>query len=368
VKLSGKTLLKSPWLELGIMFVVLIVSYIALSVLSMGGETPPGGMSLGTISRLLISFFFLSFAIAFIAVIGGIGGGVIFTPIMLAFTDVNSLIVRATGLVVAMFSGLISTGPFMKRGLGNLKLAILCTSALAVGTLAGARGALWIAEYMGATSEGIVKMVLGVLLLSITAYFTFGSNMEWPEVKKVDRFTRWLNITQPYYEQSLDTVMDYQVTRAWGGLLSMFIIGLVSGFFGLGGGWAVVPALNLIMGVPLKVAAASSGVLLGVGSCSGIWPYLLNGAIIPLFVAPWMVGQVLGGLLGAHILIRVKAQFVRYLLIGILFFTSFALVTKGLKTLGVMGDVPMPVFLGVFFLMVVGVVLAIFGKFPTFKR
>jgi len=368
VKLSNNRFLKSPWLELGIMLVVLVVSYIALAVISAGGEAPPGGMSLGTISNLLLAFFLLSFAIAFVAVIGGIGGGVIFTPIMLAFTDVNSLIVRATSLVVAMFSGLISTGPFMRRGLGNLKLCILCTSALALGTLIGARGALWIAEYMGQTSEGMVRMVLGVIILSIAAYFTFGSNLEWPEVMRVDRFTRWLRITQPYYEQSLGKVIDYQIKNAWGGLLSMFIIGLISGFFGLGGGWAVVPALNLIMGVPLKVAAASSGVLLGVGSCSGIWPYLLNGAIIPLFVAPWMVGQVLGGLLGAYILIRVKARFVRFLLIGIMFFTSFALVTKGLKTLGYIGEIPMPVFLGVFLIMVIAVVLAILGKLPKLKR
>ncbi|MFC2008334.1 sulfite exporter TauE/SafE family protein [Chloroflexota bacterium] len=325
-------------------------------------------MSAGTISGLLLAFFLLSFAIAFVAVVAGIGGGVIFTPIMLAFTGVDSLIVRATGLVVAMFSGLIATGPFMRRGLSNLKLCILCTSALAIGTLVGAQGALWVAEYMGATSEGMVRLVLGVILLSIATYFTFGSNMEWPEVKRVDRFTRWLNITQPYYEPSIDKVIDYQITRAWGGLMAMFLIGLISGFFGLGGGWAVVPALNLIMGVPLKVAAACSGVLLGVGSCSGIWPYLLNGFIIPLFVAPWLVGQVLGGLLGAHILIRIKARFVRLILIGIMFFTSFALVTKGLKTLGYMGEVPMSVFLGMFLIIMVAVVLAILGKFPNFKR
>jgi hypothetical protein len=47
-------------------------------------------------------------------------------------------------------------------------------------------------------------------------------------------------------------------------LIAMLGIGLVSGFFGLGAGWAAVPALKLIMGVPLKVTAACSGVLLGI--------------------------------------------------------------------------------------------------------
>jgi hypothetical protein len=52
------------------------------------------------------------------------------------------------------------------------------------------------------------------------------------------------------------------------------------------------------------------------------------------------VGQVLGGLLGAQILIRVKAGFVRFLLIGFMFFSCFGLLTKGLSMLGVIGSVP----------------------------
>ena len=95
---------------------------------------------------------------------------------------------------------------------------------------------------------------------------------------------------------------------------------------------------------------------------------ILSGAIIPLFAAPWLVGQVLGGLMGAHVLIRIKARFVRLILIGIMFFTSFALVTKGLHALGYMGEIPMPVFLGVFLIIMVAVVLAILDKLPKVKR
>jgi uncharacterized membrane protein YfcA len=100
-------LLKSPWIELLFMSLILVLSYIALALMGFGAETPEGGMSGGTIWGWLFGFFFLSFAIAMIAVVGGIGGGVLFTPFMLAFTSVDSLIVRATGLIVAMFSGLI---------------------------------------------------------------------------------------------------------------------------------------------------------------------------------------------------------------------------------------------------------------------
>jgi uncharacterized membrane protein YfcA len=325
-----------------IMLGVLVIAYVALAMIGCAADTPPGGMTCMTIWAWLFGFFLLSFAIAMVAVIGGIGGGVLFTPFMLAFTSVDSLIVRATGLIVAMFSGLVSTGPFMRRGLANLRICVFCAAAYGVGAFAGAQGAIYVAEHLGETGEGLVRLALGVLLFSLAVYFILGGKkIEWPEVKKVDSFTKRLRLSQPYYEVSLGKVVDYPLTRAGGVLGAIVVVGILSGFFGLGAGWAIVPAQNVIMAVPLKVAAANSGVLLGMGDCIGVWPYLHNGAIIPLFAAPWLVGQVLGGLLGALILIRIKAGFVRYLLIGFMFFACFGLLMKGLNMLGAIGEVPL---------------------------
>lgn len=360
--------LKSPWIEIILMVGVLIIMYIAMGLVATGTETPADGMPASQIFAWLVGFFLLSFVIALVAVLAGIGGGLIFTPIMLAFTAVDTVVVRATGLIVAMFSGLISTGPFMKSGLANLKICIFCISSLSVGAFVGAQGAVVLAEKMGETGDGIVRLSLGIIVFLLTIYFIIGGNRtEWPEVKKVGRFTQWLKLSQPYYEESLKEVVDYKVNRAGWTLLAMLGVGLISGFFGLGGGWAAVPALNVIMGVPLKVAAACSGVLLGVGSCTGVWPYLLSGAIIPLFAAPWLVGQVLGGLLGSLLLIRVKASFVRFILIGLLFFSGFSLVTKGLVNFGVIGELPIPIFLAIFALDAIVVILAILGKLPKFS-
>lgn len=350
-------LFKSPWLEVNIMVAVLIICYIAMGLISAGAETPPEAMTGGTIFLWLLGFFLLSFAIALVAVIGGIGGGVLFTPFMLAFTNVDSLIVRATGLIVAMFSGLVSTGPFMRGGLANLKICIFCAAAYGVGAFTGAQGAIYVAENLGESGEGVVRLSLGLILCSLAVYFVVGGKkIEWPEVKKVDGFTKWLKLSQPYYEVSMGKVIDYPLTRAGGVLIAIVVVGMLSGFFGLGAGWAIVPAQNLIMAVPLKVAAANSGVLLGMGDCIAVWPYLLMGAIIPVFAAPWLVGQVLGGLLGALILIKVKAGFVRYLLIGFMFFACFGLLAKGLKMLGVVGNCPIWVN-GVVFVVIFTVVI-----------
>ena len=361
-------LLKSPWLELITMCGVVILSYIALVLISRGAETPPGGMSLNNIALLTFGFFLLSFAIGTIAVMAGIGGGVLFTPLMLAFTPVDSLIIRGTGLIVAMFSGLISTGPFMKSGLGNLKLSIYCCTGYGLGAFAGAQGAIFVSDRLGDTGEGFVRISLGIIVFLLALYFFRGGvKIDWPQVKQVGRFTKWLNLPQPYYESSLDRVVTYRITRAAWGLLTMVGVGVISGFFGMGAGWAIVPVMNLIMGVPLKVAAACSGILIGMGDCISVWPYILAGAVIPLFAALWLVGQVTGGIIGAQILIRVKAGSVRLILIGILLFSSFGLITKGLTTLGYISRVPGPIHIAVLLAIMTGVALSLTGKFPKLK-
>jgi len=332
---------KTPWPEVFVMLGVSAITYVALVIIGVTAETPEGGMAGGVVVTWLFAFFVLSTAIAVLGVLGGIGGGVMFTPIMLAFTPVDSLIIRGTGLIVAMFSGLISTGPFMRSGLSNMRIAVFLCVAFAIGAFSGAQGAILVAEHMGDAGEGLVRLLLGVILFCLALYFIFGGQkIEWPHIEKSDKLTEALKLRQPFYEPSLNKIVDYGLHRCAWAFLAIIGVGLLSGFFGLGAGWAIVPAQNLIMGVPLKVAAANSGVLLGMGDCIAVWPYIMMGAIIPVFAAPWLVGQVLGGLLGALLLIRVKAGFVRYLLIGFMLFSCWGLVTRGLSGLEITPAAP----------------------------
>jgi len=104
------------------------------------------------------------------------------------------------------------------------------------------------------------------------------------------------------------------------------------------------------------VALANSSIILGMSSCVAVWPYILAGAIIPLFVMPWLSGQVLGGYLGAFALVKAKVTLVRFILIGIMTFTSFSLVSDGLAKLNLIPRVSGNVSLLVFFLVMALVV------------
>ena len=341
---------QQPWLELTIMLTAVLLSYIGLSIVSFLSQAPfTGGMSNSTIALWLIAFFLISFAIAMVAVVAGIGGGVIFTPIMMAFTPVDSVIIRATGLIVAMFSGLISTGIFMKKGLGHFKMCITLTVSQGTGSLMGAQFAIIAATAFGDTGEGVIRILLGCILIGVAIYFVLGGKkLEWPNIQNVDALTKWMKLDHTYYEESDNKVYSYKISRILFGSALVFGVGLLCGFFGMGAGWAITPVQNLALGVPLKAAAANSGIILGVGACVSIWPYLLAGAIIPIFVLPWLSGQVVGGYLGALVLVKVKVTVVRFILIGIMVFTSFGLLTDGMARLNLMPRLPGQVSLAVF--------------------
>ena len=92
--------------ELSLLIGLSIVGYFVMGAFNQVGEA--GALTGGGAFVLVLASFILSIMIAIVAVIAGVGGGVLFTPIMMAFTTMDTLIIRSTGLVVAMFSGLVS--------------------------------------------------------------------------------------------------------------------------------------------------------------------------------------------------------------------------------------------------------------------
>ncbi len=277
---------------------------------------------------------FICIVIGIVAVLSGLGGGVIFTPLMIGFTPIDSYIVRGTGLVIAMAGALVAARPFLRRGLANIRLLFFAAVPYTLFAALGAVLAAYVKETMGVFGEALIRLMLGLLVLIISAIFLFGGKkVEYPEVKSVDSFTEKLELAMSYWEESLNKVVDYKVTRAHVAIPCLCGVGLISGLFGLGAGWAMIPVFNLIMLAPLKVAAACSKVLIGIGDTAAVWPYIMGGAIIPAFVVPCLVGLVVGTIIGAKIMLRVKAGLVRYLIIALMVIAGIRLIIQGFEML-----------------------------------
>ena len=103
-----------------------------------------------------------------------------------------------------MFSGLVATGPFMRKGLADIKLVLLGSLPILVGGLCGSVAAIRLDQNFGDIGDAIVRLLLGLLLLSIASVFVFGgAETEYPEVNKKDKLGSRLKLRHMYWEDSL---------------------------------------------------------------------------------------------------------------------------------------------------------------------
>lgn len=273
---------------------------------------------------LLIVTFFMGI----VAVLGGVGGGVLFVPIISGFFPFHLDFVRGAGLLVAL-CGALAAGPgLLKANLASLRLAIpvaLIASGMAiVGALVGL-----------AMPTHLVQLLLGVTIMGIVVIMLTAKKAEVPDVPQADSLSSALRITGVYYEPSSKQEINWKVHRTPTGLMLFVIIGFMAGMFGLGAGWANVPVLNLLMGAPLKVSVATSKFLLSITDTSAAWIYLNNGAVIAMMVVPSLIGIMLGSFVGVRLLKVSKPSFIRWMVIVILTFAGLKAVHKALTTMGI---------------------------------
>jgi uncharacterized membrane protein YfcA len=265
----------------------------------------------------------VTFVMGIVAVLGGVGGGVLFVPIISGFFPFHLDFVRGCGLLVAL-CGALAAGPgLLKANLASLRLAIpmalIASSCAIVGAMLGL-----------ALPTHVIQTALGATILGIVVLMLMAKKSVLPEVAKADGLASTLRIYGVYTEESTGEKVSWKVHRTPSGMLLFIGVGVMAGMFGLGAGWANVPVLNLLMGAPLKISVATSKFLLSITDTSAAWIYLNKGCVIPMMVVPSLVGIMLGSFIGVRILRVAKPTFVRWIVIGMLFFAGAKALTKGL--------------------------------------
>ena len=270
-----------------------------------------------------VALFLMTFVMGILAALGGVGGGVLYVPIVSGFFPFHLDFVRGTGLLVAL-CGALAAGPgFLRMNLASLRLAMplaLIASTCAIG---GAMVGL-------ALPTHIVQTALGATILGIVVLMLLAKKSTFPDVPESDKISSVLGIYGIYTEASLGQTVNWKVHRTLPGLFLFIGIGFAAGMFGLGAGWANVPVLNLLMGAPLKISVATSKFLLSITDTSAAWIYMNQGCVIPMMVVPSLIGIMLGSFIGVRILRVAKPTFVRWIVIAMLLFSGAKAITKGL--------------------------------------
>jgi hypothetical protein len=270
-----------------------------------------------------LALFAVCFCLGIVAVPAGVGGGVLFVPIVSGFFPFHLDFVRGAGLLVALASAL-SAGPMLlQTGLASLRLALPLALVASASSILGAMIGF-------ALPTQAVQAALGGTILAIVVLMATAKRSEYPEVRQPDAIAAALGMNGVLVEAGTGREVAWQVHRTPAALAVFFCIGILAGMFGLGAGWANLPALNLLMGAPLKVSAGTSSFILSLVDSSAAWVYLNQGAVLPMIAVPSVIGMMLGAKIGAKLLHVLPAPVVRKLVLTLLVFAGLRSLLKGL--------------------------------------
>jgi uncharacterized membrane protein YfcA len=270
----------------------------------------------------VLLLFFVSFVLGVVAVLGGVGGGVLFVPIVSGLFPFHLDFVRGTGLLVAL-AGALAAGPSLLRsGIANLQLALPPALIASAAAIAGANIGL-------ALPDNVIQLALGTMIMGVVGVMLIARKSNFPEVAVSDALGQALRMHGIYHDPLSGRDIKWQVHRTAPGLFLFVFVGIVAGMFGIGAGWANVPVLNLVMGAPLKVSIGTSSFVLSIVDSTAAWVYLHHGAMLAIIAVPSMLGVMLGSTIGVGLLTRANVAILRKVVIGLLLVAGARALLRG---------------------------------------
>jgi uncharacterized membrane protein YfcA len=146
-----------------------------------------------------------------------------------------------------------------------------------------------------------------------------------------DPWADWLRLHDSFDDEASGARIPYRVSRTPFGFALMYIAGIVSGLLGIGSGALKVPAMDLAMGLPIKVSTATSNFMIGVTAAASAGVYFARGDIDPFVAAPVAAGVLLGATLGARLLGRLEGRAIRVAFVVVLLGVSAQMLLRGIR-------------------------------------
>ncbi|MBI1730552.1 sulfite exporter TauE/SafE family protein [Candidatus Acetothermia bacterium] len=248
----------------------------------------------------------IAIPIGWVASMIGVGGGIFMVPLLTLLYVPTTQIAVGTSLAAIVFNSLSSTFSYARQRVIQLSLAMMILPGAAVGAWLGA----YLTDFI---SSGMLALAFGVVML-----YSAGI-MLWGKAPK--------DLAAKFQKKSEDgNSRPHWLFVLIVGLLA----GLASGFFGIGGGIVMVPAMTILLGVDIVPAVATSLFVMGPISLVGVAQHAFLGNVRLEFAAPLAIGIVIGAQLGAYTTTRVPQLFLRRLFGIVLLYSAINMILKGL--------------------------------------
>lgn len=226
----------------------------------------------------------------------GLGGGVFVVPALTLIFSVPTHVAIGTSNVAVVATSTAGASSYVRNHLTNLRLGLL----LLVSTTFAAVISSLVASYLpGQVLSALFAVVL--LYTSATMLRSRKEPVSMPSngLESVTGAMGGLGLDGSYYDAASGRTEHYTPHHLRRGMGISAIAGVIAGLLGVGGGIIQMPAMNLLMGVPLKVATGTSNFMIGVTATSAAFVRYANHDVNPLLAVPTLLFVFLGARAGA---------------------------------------------------------------------
>ena len=254
----------------------------------------------------------------------GVGGGIIVVPTLTLLFDVDIRIAMGATLVSVIATSSGSAIGFNRAKLTNFRVGLFLQVAATAGALTGAYLAgiirpRWLYLIFGLAMGGSALLMLGKR--------SGASTLVGPADGLADR----LRLHGSFHDGATGQDVSYRVSGSRLGILLMYAAGALSGLLGIGSGVLKVPAMDLAMRLPIKVATGTSNFMIGVTAAASAGVFLARGQVNPFVAGPVAAGVLVGATLGSGLLARLRSSVVRWVFVFVLLSVSVQMFGKGLR-------------------------------------
>ncbi len=241
----------------------------------------------------------LGFAAGILGSMIGLGGGIIVVPV-LTFAGFPPTIAASNSLFAAFSNAIASTISYSRQK------RIVYSTGFRLGLLS-VPGTILGAYFSSDVTPNLFKILFGLILLSSSIYIFLKRKLH---TKKTNSKQVWILATG-----------------------ASFFAGIISSFFGIGGGIIFVPLMVVTMGMMMKHAAPTSQFILLFASFSGLLTHSFLGHPDYLQATFLALGAFGGGLVGARLSLDIKERYLQILVSVVIMIAAIKLFIDAIENM-----------------------------------
>jgi uncharacterized membrane protein YfcA len=258
--------------------------------------------------------FIAVFAVAVIFSMLGLGGGVLYVPILLqAGLDAHAAVATALGIMLVM--SLTAAFVYHRNSLIDWRLLLLMEPFSVIGAVSGSFFSVLIPE------KPLYLIFAGAMLISaVMLLFPQKKNMLAAITPK--KFPGLIHLSK--------NGENYSVNM-WISVPATFIAGVISSLVGIGGGFMKVPLMTAVFGVPVKIAVATSSAMIVITALSGFSGHAAAGHVDFRLAAVLAVVVFFGAIIGSRVSVKADKKFLNAVLVTLQLSIAVWMVYKAFK-------------------------------------